>query len=389
MLRYLFTRPYSLVPSRVVISFLNNYREFSVESFRRINFDDLNKIPKEELEFLKENMILNRYEIESEYDPVENRRISLKYYRRIIQKLREQLANDKNSFKMTLSIVKKQFIRNANLQDQQSIEHCFAHAEEYLHRLRARSLHNEKPSTFDRYGKDKTAEEQQRLEELEVEVARQNIEQGPEYWNQYYQQQGSIDESYCDYEVLKKYLQPLNKTKSTKVLIVGCGVSSLGANMFGRKSCEIYEIDYSEVAVKYMNELYKFEGLGHLLMDVRKLEFPNEMFDLVVDKATFDTIMVAEEGEEDVQLMGENIWNVLKPGGVFFLVSVTPVDGIRAIFSGNPWLIEKLGALDLTTRDVIDGASEEEKNQDYESSVEESLARPMAHFYTLTKPTII
>lgn len=56
----------------------------------------------------------------------------------------------------------------------------------------------------------------------------------------------------------------------------------------------ITNIDISQTSIKAMNELYKDKGpnFKYIQMDVRAMEFPENSFDAVIDKGTFDSVIV-------------------------------------------------------------------------------------------------
>lgn len=56
----------------------------------------------------------------------------------------------------------------------------------------------------------------------------------------------------------------------------------------------ITNIDISQTSIKAMNELYKEKGpnFKYIQMDVRAMEFAENSFDAVIDKGTFDSVVV-------------------------------------------------------------------------------------------------
>jgi ubiquinone/menaquinone biosynthesis C-methylase UbiE len=56
----------------------------------------------------------------------------------------------------------------------------------------------------------------------------------------------------------------------------------------------ITNIDISNVCIKAMKEKYKEKGetFKYLQMDVKSMDFPEASFDAIVDKATFDSVLV-------------------------------------------------------------------------------------------------
>lgn len=56
-------------------------------------------------------------------------------------------------------------------------------------------------------------------------------------------------------------------------------------------------------------------------MNVCSLDFPDESFDAVIDKGTMDSILCGEGSTHNIGRMCEEVSRVLKPSGVFIIVS--------------------------------------------------------------------
>lgn len=81
-------------------------------------------------------------------------------------------------------------------------------------------------------------------------------------------------------------------------------------------------IDISKVVIEQNIERYKDkQGLQWKQMDVKALEFPDQSFDAVIAKATFDAILCGEGSTTAIAKMCSEVSRVLKPGGVFLIVS--------------------------------------------------------------------
>jgi len=101
-----------------------------------------------------------------------------------------------------------------------------------------------------------------------------------------------------------------------RVLIVGCGNSRLSENMFDDGFSDVTSIDYSEVVVRTMTETVtsKKPALKYVVMDARELKFPDESFDVIIDKGTLDSVLCGEETVRNSATMLAEIHRVLKPG---------------------------------------------------------------------------
>lgn len=72
-----------------------------------------------------------------------------------------------------------------------------------------------------------------------------------------------------------------------------------------------------------MTHMYaQFEEMEFSTMDAKHMEFiPNSCFDVIIDKALFDSLLCGEENTNDVQQLLTEMWRILKPGGLYLLIS--------------------------------------------------------------------
>lgn len=76
----------------------------------------------------------------------------------------------------------------------------------------------------------------------------------------------------------------------------GCGNSSLSGDMYDAGYHNITNIDYSPVCIDTMSARYSScPSMSWHQMDVRKLSFCDASFDVIIEKATLDAIMVDEK----------------------------------------------------------------------------------------------
>ncbi len=121
---------------------------------------------------------------------------------------------------------------------------------------------------------------------------------------------------------------------SMRILDAGCGG---GRNLvyFLRNGYQTYAVDADEQAIGYVRTLASrlaadFSPENFLVADVAALPFANEQFDVVISSA----VLHFAKDEEHFNKMIEEMWRVLKPGGMFFarLASSIGIEGrIRQI----------------------------------------------------------
>ena len=123
---------------------------------------------------------------------------------------------------------------------------------------------------------------------------------------------GGIDIYLFD-QLLKGRLKP-----GMRVLDAGCG-SGRNLVYLLRTGYEVFGVDESEDALRQVRQLASTLA-PHLSPDnfrtepVEQLSFPNENFDVVVSSA----VLHFARSEEHWQAMLDEMWRVLRPGGLFF-----------------------------------------------------------------------
>ncbi|XP_062409946.1 EEF1A lysine methyltransferase 4 isoform X2 [Sardina pilchardus] len=149
-----------------------------------------------------------------------------------------------------------------------------------------------------------------------------------EYWDERYKTEQSF-EWFGDLSKFHHLLQ-CHVNKEDSILVLGCGNSSMSADMHRAGFAAITNIDYSPVCIATMAQRHAdCAGMSWLCMDARRLDFADGSFDVVLEKGTLDAMLVDEKdpwrvSEETARLMHQilkEVSRVLKPGGRF--VSVT------------------------------------------------------------------
>jgi len=143
-----------------------------------------------------------------------------------------------------------------------------------------------------------------------------------DYWNDRYSKDSDPFDWYQKYDALstlfKKYLKPVDK-----ILMVGCGNSRLSEDMHKDGFKNITNIDISNAVIKAMEQKSKdHEGMTYKTIDATNMpEFANGSFDAAVDKGTLDAILCGESSIANADKMLGEISRVLRPGGVFVVVT--------------------------------------------------------------------
>lgn len=160
------------------------------------------------------------------------------------------------------------------------------------------------------------------------------------YWEARY---SSTDPNEQDFDWFKTYtdLQPLFDQlipdRSSRILMLGCGNSTLSPSMCSAGYTRIVNIDYSTACINRMSN--RFPDQTWLEMDITQLESPSNLsmlggehsFDIALDKGTMDALMAEGKGSSvwnpgekvvnDVRIMLKGVDRVLKVGGKLIYIT--------------------------------------------------------------------
>eukprot|EP00929_Paragymnodinium_shiwhaense_P064430 TRINITY_DN32264_c0_g1_i1.p1 TRINITY_DN32264_c0_g1~~TRINITY_DN32264_c0_g1_i1.p1 ORF type:complete len:365 (-),score=78.17 TRINITY_DN32264_c0_g1_i1:27-1121(-) len=111
-----------------------------------------------------------------------------------------------------------------------------------------------------------------------------------------------------------------------RVLMVGCGNSELSSQMYKAGYRGIVNIDISNSVLAQMQKQSQGLEMEWLQMDATAMDFESAQFDVAIDKGTLDALMNNADNRLACGLVSE-AWRVLKPGGLFILVSHSRLRG--------------------------------------------------------------
>lgn len=143
--------------------------------------------------------------------------------------------------------------------------------------------------------------------------------------------------------LLRRRLPPAG---SVKILDVGCGTSEVAACLHADGWTAVTGVDVSSSAIQYARNAWWHENrpeLQFLHMDACDLTFSDASFHAVLDKATLDCLACDSQPFLRVTALLAEIYRVLQPGGVYFLVShAGPAARLPylACDHDRPWRIE-------------------------------------------------
>jgi len=97
------------------------------------------------------------------------------------------------------------------------------------------------------------------------------------------------------YQDIAHLFRPVLPEKNARILMLGCGNSTLSEDMYDDGYKNITNIDFSPVIIERMSARnHSRPEMQWLVMDIRDLTFEDETFDVVIDKGAMDAMMTAK-----------------------------------------------------------------------------------------------
>lgn len=111
--------------------------------------------------------------------------------------------------------------------------------------------------------------------------------------------------------------------KESAILVPGCGSSTLSEDLLDDGfTGGIASFDISRTVVDDLaNRLKDRKGLSFQIMNCTALNFPDACFGAVIDKGALDCLLCGENSTANTGRYTHEVARVLKPGGVFIIVS--------------------------------------------------------------------
>ncbi|KAK9510037.1 hypothetical protein O3M35_004910 [Rhynocoris fuscipes] len=177
-----------------------------------------------------------------------------------------------------------------------------------------------------------------------------------EYWDAFFKERGKKGfEWYGDYSELCSLLHKYMKPKE-KILVVGCGNSSLSANLYDHGYRQIMNIDVSKTAIKHMKSANKERTeMKYEVMDALNMSFESETFNVALDKGTLDALMT-DDDEETINRITKyfsEIDRVLRIGGRYIVISLMQQHIMMFLlkqFTERAWMIRVCRCYDVEAK---------------------------------------
>lgn len=136
----------------------------------------------------------------------------------------------------------------------------------------------------------------------------------PKYWDERYAQGGeqNMFDWLEDFNSLKSLLDQYVKPDD-KILILGCGNANFSEDMYDGGYKSQWNIDISSVVIDQMKKRNKNrKGMVYEVMDVCNLKYPDNFFDVAIDKSTIDALLCGDNAFLNVAMMLKECQRVLK-----------------------------------------------------------------------------
>ena len=173
-----------------------------------------------------------------------------------------------------------------------------------------------------------------------------------------------------------------------EILDVGFGTSEVPTCLFNDGWEFVTAIDISADSVRLALQRRKKEqkAMQFLQMDACHLNFPDQCFHVVFDKATFDTLVCSSRPNFSAQAYLSEVFRVLQPGGIFLMISHSgPAERLPYLVQdpARTWKVQAVRQKN--------GGAEAEENEDAKEDYGDETARsttrtPGFWFFLCTKP---
>ncbi|PVU95880.1 hypothetical protein BB561_001518 [Smittium simulii] len=171
-----------------------------------------------------------------------------------------------------------------------------------------------------------------------------------QYWDERYSSGGKeiIFDWFKRYSDIKELINSVIPEKTLSILMLGCGNSSLSEDMYNDGYQDITNIDFSEIVIQQMSERCSELDMKWQVMDVLDLKYPDNQFDVLIDKGTMDALMCekgdvwdpSDELKATVKKEVDCAERVLKPGGVFLYITFGQPHFRKRFLIRDSWDIE-------------------------------------------------
>ncbi|BGP35219.1 hypothetical protein JCM10296v2_007051 [Rhodotorula toruloides] len=177
-----------------------------------------------------------------------------------------------------------------------------------------------------------------------------NAEYGTQKDERYSREADDSSFDWCkSYRDIQHLVHRFIPKKDARIVMLGCGNSTLSRDMYDDGYRNIANVDYSSVVIEKMRRVNEgCEGMTWTVGDVRALPFEDNCVDVCFDKATLDAMLTSEKdpwnppAEAIAAVKGEidEVIRVLKPSGTFLYFTFGQPHFRKPLLRREGWTVE-------------------------------------------------
>lgn len=162
------------------------------------------------------------------------------------------------------------------------------------------------------------------------------------FWDEEYKDNTSVYDWYVRYGDIESKIKQ-NIDEKDEILHIGAGNSCVAEELYESGYKNITNIDIAEEVINAMIKRYDEKGykMKYLKMDMLDLQFPTDSFDVVLDKAGSDILLVGWRPFKKYRLFLDQLDKVLKKNGKFIYFTLFPNFPIRKVVDMNKWSVKE------------------------------------------------
>ncbi|PVG01922.1 S-adenosyl-L-methionine-dependent methyltransferase, partial [Serendipita vermifera] len=151
-----------------------------------------------------------------------------------------------------------------------------------------------------------------------------------QYWDDRYTNDNGVFDWFRSFQDIQSIFEELIPDKSSRILMLGCGNSTLSEEMYDAGYTNIVNIDYSSIVISKMKQRTSARsGMTWQEMDVRNLAFADQTFEVAIDKGTMDAMLAVkgdvwdppESAVQDCNKEVDEVLRVLRPDGLLLYLT--------------------------------------------------------------------
>ena len=163
------------------------------------------------------------------------------------------------------------------------------------------------------------------------------------YWDEKFAQNKGDFEWYHPYKMIKDVVtQYIKDIRGAKVLNVGCGTSKMPEDMYNDGFRNIISIDYAQECIDEMTSRFNEtmpKTFLFLKMNCLNMDFGDQIFNVVIDKGTLDSIASGKRSTENINKYMREVDRVMQRSGIFFCMSHRDPEERERYFESRGWSV--------------------------------------------------